>query len=56
MVTATRVQILNEAVCISHNANTLGEGMKHTIHSQAMCDLVGQTQLCNLGMAIDLDG
>ena len=22
---ATRVQILDEAICISHNANTLGE-------------------------------
>ena len=28
MVTVIRVQILNEAVCISHSTNTLGKGMK----------------------------
>ena len=27
----TRVQIQNEAVCISHSANTLGKGMNLTI-------------------------
>ena len=30
---ATRVQILNEAVYISHYANTLGKGMSRTIPS-----------------------
>ena len=28
---AIRVQILDEAVCISHSANTLGKGMNQTI-------------------------
>ena len=32
----TQVQILDETVCISHNANTLGEGMNPTILPPAM--------------------
>ena len=36
MVTATRFQILKEAVCISYNANTLGKGMNPTILLVAM--------------------
>ena len=31
MDTATQVQILNEAVCISHNASTLGKAMHGNI-------------------------
>ena len=30
MDTATRVLILDEAVCISHSTNTLGKGMNPT--------------------------
>ena len=36
MDTATRVQILDVAVCISYGANTLGKGMYPTILPQAM--------------------
>ena len=32
----SRVQILNEAVCISHRGNTLGKGMHPTILSPDM--------------------
>ena len=31
MDSVTRVQILNETECISHNVNTLGKGMNATI-------------------------
>ena len=34
--TAARVQILNEAVCVSHSANTLGKSMNPTILPTAM--------------------
>ena len=34
--TSTRVQILNEAVCISDCINTLGKGIHPTILSSAM--------------------
>ena len=33
---ATGVQILDEAVCILHSANTLGKGMNPTILSSAI--------------------
>ena len=33
---ATRVQILDKAVCISHDAYTLGKGMNLTILSPTM--------------------
>ena len=36
MDTATQVQILNEAVWISHRANNLGEGMHPSILYPAM--------------------
>ena len=36
MDTATRVQILDETDCISHNTNTLGKGMNPIILSPAM--------------------
>ena len=35
IITGTGVQILDEADCISHNANTLGIGMQPTIFSPA---------------------
>ena len=37
MNSATRVQFLNEAVCVSHNASILDEDMNPTIFPQAMC-------------------
>ena len=36
MDTATRVQILDDAVCISHRANKLAKDMNPTILPQAM--------------------
>ena len=36
MNTATRVQILDETDCISHNTNTLGKGMNPIILPPAM--------------------
>ena len=38
---ATRVQDLDEAVCISHSTNTLGKGMNPAILPQAMVKIVG---------------
>ena len=52
--TVTRVQNLNEDVCISHYANTLGKGMKSTILSPAMDKIDGWTGLFSLGMATSL--
>ena len=37
MDTAIRVQILDEADCISHSTYTLGKGMNPIILSPAMC-------------------
>ena len=34
--TATQVQVLNEAACISHSANTLGKGMNPRILTPAI--------------------
>ena len=34
--TATQVQILDEAVCISHTVNTSGKGMNSTIFPPGM--------------------
>ena len=36
MDTVTKVQVLDETICISHRVNTLGKGMKPTIISPAM--------------------
>ena len=36
VIAATRVQILDEADCISHNTNTLGKGMNPIILPLAM--------------------
>ena len=51
---ATRVQILDEAVCISHSANILEKGMNPTILPPSMGNIVGQTGLFSLGMATGL--
>ena len=48
MNTLTRVQILDETVSISHNANALGKGMNPTIPSTAMGESVEQIGLFNL--------
>ena len=39
MDSTTRVQIMNEAVSISNNTNTLGEGMSTIILPPTMCRL-----------------
>ena len=54
MDTATRVQILNEAVCISHSGDTFGKGMNPTILLPAMGNIVRQTGLISLGIATGL--
>ena len=51
MDTATRVQILDEADCISHSTNTLGKGMNPIILPPAMGKIVGQTDFFSLGEA-----
>ena len=43
MDTATRVQILDDAVCISHYANIIGKGMNPTNFPQTMGKIVEQT-------------
>ena len=45
MDTATWVHILDEIVCISQSADTLGKGMNPTILSSAMGKIVEQTRL-----------
>ena len=54
MDTVIQVQILNEAVCVSHFSNTLGKSMNPTIFSPAMCKIVGQTGFFILGMDTSL--
>ena len=54
MDTATRVQILDENDCISHNTNTLGKGMNPIILPPAMDKIVGQTDFFSLGEATSL--
>ena len=46
--TAIRVQMLNEAVCISHGANTFGKCMNPTILPTPMGKIVRQTGLFSL--------
>ena len=36
MDTKTQVQILNDAICISHDVNTFGKGMHLSIFTPAM--------------------
>ena len=45
------VQILDKAVFISHSADTLGKSMNLIILSPVMVKILGQTRLCNFGMA-----
>ena len=54
MVTASRVQILDETHCISHSTNTLGKGMNPIILPPAMGKIVGQTGFFSLGEATSL--
>ena len=50
----TRIQILDEAVYISHGITCLGKGMHPIILSLAMGKIVEQTGLFSLGMPTDL--
>ena len=50
----TQVQILDEAVYISHKGNSLGKDMNSTIPSPAMGKIVGRTGLFNFGIVTDL--
>ena len=52
---ANQVQILDKAVCISHNVNILGKGMNLIIPPPAIGKIVGQTGIFNLGMATGLE-
>ena len=54
MDTVEQVQILDEAVCISHCANTFGKGMNPIISLQLWA-IEGQAELFNLGMATGLE-
>ena len=45
---------LDECVCSSHGANTLGKVMNPTILAPSQGKKVGQTELFNLGMANSL--
>ena len=52
---ATQVQNLDEAVCISHSANTVGKGMYPIIlPSYSYGQILVQTVFFNLGMATRL--
>ena len=51
---ATRVQILDKAIGISHSINTLEKGMNPTILSSSMGKIVKQTGLFSLGMRTSL--
>ena len=55
MDTATRVQTLNEAIFISHSANTVGKDINRTILPAAMSKIEGQTELFSLDMATGLE-
>ena len=55
MDTATRVQILDYTVCISHSADISGKGMNPTILLPSMGKIVGHSDLFSLGMATDLE-
>ena len=54
MESVIRVRIVDEIVCISHYANTLGKNMNPTILLPALGILVGQTGLFNYGMITSL--
>ena len=48
METVTQVQILDEAVCILHSANTIGKGMNPTILPPVMGKIVGHILLFSI--------
>ena len=54
MVEAAQVQSLNEAVCISHRANTLGISMNSTILPLFKGKIAGLTELFDLDMSTSL--
>ena len=55
MDSATQVQTLDKAVCISHSANTLRKSINPTILLlPVMSKIVGQSVLFNFGMATSL--
>ena len=54
MDTVTQVQILDEAVCVSHNSITFGKGMNLTVLHLGMGKITGQTKLFTIGMACSL--
>ena len=54
MNTATRGQILNEVVCISHYTNTHGKSMNPTILFTVMGEIVGQAEIFNIVVATSL--
>ena len=54
MDTATRVQILDDTVCVSHSTNSLGKGMNPIILPPATGKIVGQTRFFSLGDATSL--
>ena len=49
MDTAIRVQIMDEAFCISYGANAHGKGMNTSFSSYGK--IVGQTEVLNLGIS-----
>ena len=54
MDTATWVLILDEAVCISHNVNTLRKRLHTTYLLKTMGKFVGQTEIIKLDMTTNL--
>ena len=56
MEPTTRVQILDEVICISHSANNQGKGTNTAIllYPPSYGYIVGNTVLFNLGMTTDL--
>ena len=54
MDTMTRVQVLDEVVCLSHCVNTLRESMNPTTLPPAMRKIDGLTGLFSLGMVTGL--
>ena len=52
MDTVTRVQIRDEADCISHNIDAVGKSINPITFPPAVDKIVGQTELFNLGVAI----
>ena len=51
----TRVQTLDEAVCISHSANALRKGKNPPILSQALYKIVRQTRPFDVVMVTNLE-